>query len=422
MQEIKDMVHTDFSITRRMKSGFGALTCAALLAFSAPQVANAQSMFATAIKVNDSSITNFEIAERTRFLGLLRAPGDHKKLAREQLIEDRLKLGAARSVGIVPSSEEIEAGMDEFAGRVNLTRAEFIQALNAGGVSEDAFRAFVQSGLAWRQLVQAKFASRINVSEDDIDRSVAFSGSGAGIRVLLSEIIMPVPPPQAAAVQERAERISQITSVSAFAAEARRYSASASKARSGRLEWLPITQLPAPLRPILLGLAPGEVTAPIPLQNAVALFQLRDIEETQGGDPKYAAIEYAAYYISGGRTEAGLATARKIESRIDRCDDLYGIAKGQDPSVLDRGAKAPADIPADIAIELAKMDPGETSTTLTRANGQTLVLLMLCGRTPELEEEVDRAELSLGLQNQRLASYSNGYLEQLRADARIVEK
>jgi peptidyl-prolyl cis-trans isomerase SurA len=47
---------------------------------------------------------------------------------------------------------------------------------------------------------------------------------------------------------------------------------------------------------------------------------------------------------------------------------------------------------------------------------------MLCGRTPELEQEVDRAELSLGLQNQRLASFSKGYLEELRADARIVEK
>ncbi|WP_375265318.1 peptidylprolyl isomerase [Planktotalea sp.] len=422
MQELREMFYTDTPDKRSFKNGFVAIACAALLTFSAPLASNAQSLFATAIKVNDRSITNFELAERTRFLGLLRAPGDHKKLARQQLIEDRLKLGAARSVGIVPSREEVEAGMDEFAGRVNLTRAEFIQALNAGDVSEDAFRAFVRSGLAWRQLVQAKFASRIGVTEDDIDRSVASSGTGATIRVLLSEIIMPAPPPQAAAVQERAERISQITSVSAFAAEARRYSASASKARSGRLEWLPITQLPAPLRPILLGLAPGEVTDPIPLQNAVALFQLRDIEEVQVGEPQYAAIEYAAYYIAGGRTEAGLAEARKIESRIDRCDDFYGIAKGQDPSVLDRGSKAPEEIPSDIAIELAKMDPGETSTTLTRANGQTLVLLMLCGRTPVLEEEVDRAELSLGLQNQRLASYSNGYLEQLRADARIIEK
>lgn len=411
-----------FSLTSFTRTCAAALVCSALLATSVPQTAMAQSLFATAIKVNDRSITNFEIQEREKFLGLLRTPGNHKTLAREQLIEDRLKLGAAQSVGISPTTEEVNAGMDEFAGRVNLSREEFIKAINAGGVSEDAFRAFVLSGLAWRQLVQARFGSRVTVSEEDVDRSLASAGAGGGIRVLLSEIIMPAPPQQMAAVQERAARISQITSTAAFGAEARRYSASPSKARSGRLDWLPITQLPAPLRPILLGLAPGEVTDPIPLQNAIALFQLRDIEETDAAEPEYEAIEYAAYYIAGGRTDAGLAAARKVQSRVDRCDDLYGIAKGQDPSVLERGSKKPNEIPTDIALELAKLDPGETSTTLTRSGGQTLVVLMLCGRTPKLEQEVDRAELSLGLQNQRLASFSNGYLEQLRADARIVEK
>lgn len=416
------MKTSKFSFKSFSRSCAVTLTISALLALGTSQTVAAQSPFATAIKVNDRSITNFEIEERIRFLGLLRAPGDHKKLAREQLVDDRLKLGAAQSVGISPSKEEVDAGMEEFAGRANLTREEFVTAINAAGVSEDAFRAFVLSGLAWRQLIQAKFGGRVTISEEDIDRSLASSGSGGGIRVLLSEIIMPAPPPQAAAVQERAARISQIKSIAAFGEQARRYSASPSKARSGRLDWLPITQLPAPLRPILLGLAPGDVTDPIPLQNAIALFQLRDIEETDAPTPKYAAIEYAAYYIAGGRTDATLASARKIQSKVDRCDDLYGIAKGQDPSVLERGAKKPSEIPTDIALELAKLDPGETSITLTRSAGQTLVLLMLCGRTPELEQEVDRAELSLGLQNQRLASFSNGYLEQLRADARIIEK
>lgn len=57
---------------------------------------------------------------------------------------------------------------------------------------------------------------------------------------------------------------------------------------------------------------------------------------------------------------------------------------------------------------------------MTRANGQTLVLLMLCSRTPKLDQEIDRQELALGLRNARLESYSKGYLEQLRANARIV--
>ena len=78
---------------------------------------------------------------------------------------------------------------------------------------------------------------------------------------------------------------------------------------------------------------------------------------------------------------------------------------------------------SDVAIELAKLDPGEVSTTLTRSNGQTLVFLMLCGRTRDLGEDGPSAEdLSAGIRDQRLASFANGYLEQLRAEARIVEE
>ncbi|MEM9579467.1 MAG: peptidylprolyl isomerase [Pseudomonadota bacterium] len=410
----------------RFFSRISGLACAAALAMplalAQPHAAGAQNLFEPVIRVNDKAITRFELEERVRFLRLLRAPGDHKKLAREQLIDDRLKLGAAQASGITPATEDVLAGMEEFAARANLTREEFVKAIEAGGVSEQAFRDFVTAGLAWRQLVQARFGGRVTIGEAEVDRAIASTSAGGSVRVLLSEIIMAAPPPQAASVQERAERISQITSTAAFSAEARRYSASPSRGRGGRLDWLPIGQLPPQLRPLILALAPGEVTDPVPLPNAVALFQLRDIEETAVPAQEYSAIEYAAYYIAGGRTEAALAEAKRISNRIDRCDDLYGIAKGQDPSVLDRGSKKPAEIPSDIAFELAKMDPGETSTTLTRANGQTLVLLMLCSRTPKLDEEIDRAQLSIGLQNARLESYSDGFLKQLRADARIKEK
>ena len=170
---------------------------------------------------------------------------------------------------------------------------------------------------------------------------------------------------------------------------------------------------------MLLGLTPGEVTDPLPIPNALALFQLRDIEETSAPSPEYAAIEYAAYYMAGGRSPETLARAAKLASQVDVCDDLYGIAKGQPEAALDRGSKAPGEIPQDIAYELAKLDPGEVSTALTRSDGNTLVFLMLCGRTAALNETASREEVALQLRQQRLSGYSDSLLEELRADARI---
>jgi peptidyl-prolyl cis-trans isomerase SurA len=188
------------------------------------------------------------------------------------------------------------------------------------------------------------------------------------------------------------------------------------------MNWTPLNQLPAQIRPLVLALAPGQVTDPLPLENAVALFQLRAIEETDVRTPDYAAIEYAAYYIDGGRSDAALSRAERVRQEVDTCDDLYGVAKGQPPEMLEHGSKKPGEIPQDIAMELAKLDPGEVSTTLTRAGGQTLVFLMLCGRTPVLSEDQDRDQVRQQLRAQRLQSYAEGYLARLRADARIIEQ
>jgi peptidyl-prolyl cis-trans isomerase SurA len=395
-----------------------ALALGITLAFGPVQV-SAQNLFAPVIRVNDSVVTAYELDQRARMLTLLRAPGDPQEVAREQLIDDRLRLQAAEAAGIVPSPEEVLDGMAEFAGRANLSRDEFIQALEASGVSAQTFRDFVRAGLSWRLLVQSRFVGRVNLSEAEIDRALGASG-GSSVRVLLSEIIMPAPPPQAEAMQARAQRISQITSEAEFSAQARQFSATASRGAGGRLPWQNLEDLPPVLRPLVLALAPGEVTDPIPIPNAVALFQLRAVEETDYTPPTYSAIEYAAYYMPGGRSDATLAQARVLASKVDRCDDLYGVAKGQPEDVLDRQTLPPADIPTDIAFELSKLDPGEVSTALTRSNGQTLVFLMLCGRTAEVNDDVDRDQFALGLRNQRLQSLAESYLAQLRADARIV--
>lgn len=399
-----------------------ALLAAATFAMALAGQAPAQGLFAPAITVDGQVITGYELEQRARFLTLLNAPGNVQETARTQLTEERLKLAAARLQGFEATEELIQEGMAEFAARAQLTTEEFIKAIEARGVDENTFRDFIIAGQAWREVVRVRFGGRVNASEDEVDRFLASSNNGANVRVLLSEIIMPAPPQQIEAVRARADRISQITTIGAFAAEARRYSAAPTRGAGGRLPWRNLTELPPALRPIILGLAPGEVSDPLPIPNAIALFQLRAIEETDYQTPDYAAIEYATYAIPGGRTDAAIAEAQKIAGQSDRCDDLYGIAKGEDPGRLIRESKKPDEIETDIAIELSKLDPGEVSYTLTRANGQALLLVMLCGRTPQIAEDASREDIALGLRNRRLEQLADSYLAQLKADARIIEK
>jgi len=316
----------------------------------------------------------------------------------------------------------VDQGLEEFAQRGDMTTPELLRSMADAGVDEASMRAFVRAGVTWREVVRARFANSVSVSEEDVERAkMALTGT-TGVRVLLSEIVLPLVQGRSEETRQRAEEISKIESIGQFAAAARRYSAAPSAERGGQMPWTSINELPEPLRPVVLDLSPGEVSAPLPTERAIVLLQLRDIAETAVPTPQYSAIEYAAYYIEGGQSEAALDRAAKIRARVDTCDDLYGVAKGQPPEVLARETKAPEEIPQDIARELAALDPGEVSTSLTRSNGEVLVFLMLCGRSPKLDGEgPSPEELTNFIRNRRLESLANGYLEQLRAETRIVE-
>lgn len=385
----------------------------------------AQSAFAPAITVNDSVITYYEIEQRTLLMTIMNTPGKVREEAIEALIDERLQVSAAHQVGIRPSEEGVLAGIASFAARTNLEPDELIKALENEGVSEETLRDFIYSGIAWRGLVQARYGRNVQITEAEIDRAIASNSGAGGLNVLLSEIVMSVTPLNRAQVMALADQLSTITTTTEFESAARQYSQSPTKDDGGKLDWLSITKLPAEIRPAIMALGPQEVTTPIQLPNAVALFQMRGKAEASTPAPTYSAIDYAVLRLPGGRSPENLEITRKIAGRIDTCDDLFGEARVFPEEYLTREAVAPGSIPRDIALELAKLDDNEVSTALTQtttAGQQLMLFVMLCGRTAALNEEISREDVAASLRNQRLLSFARGYTAQLRADATIERK
>lgn len=384
--------------------------------------AQAQNIFAPVLKINDSVITSYELSQRMAFLTVLRAPGNLRELALKQLTDETLQQQAAKSAGVSVTAEEVLAGMSEFTGRFNLKVEDFNKIIAQADVAPETFRDFVSNGLTWRSVVRQRWRGRINVTEDEIDRQLSLTAPGQNVRVLLSEIVLPAENPEA--VQDanaRASQLSDITTLGAFAAEARKISVSPSSRRSGRLNWTEISDLPPAIAAQVVALEPGHVTEPFPVQNGVAVFQLRAIEEVDRPTPADVTVEYAALMIPGGRSAEALAQAAEIRANTDSCNDLFGLFPGSTEAQIQRESVPVGDLPTRYAVELAQLDEGEASTALTSANGQNLVYLMLCSRSRELPEDVSREQMKVRLQNQRLQAFSVAYLEELRAAAFIEE-
>ena len=385
---------------------------ALILIYSIADPAKSQSLFDPVISVDRAAITKYELDQRILFFKIVQRSNNVEEQARKSLIDDRLKIAAARRANIKLTPEALKQAMSDFAKNANHNLKQLLGNLAKGGVDEQTFRDYVKVGVTWRNLVNGRFSSRSNPTEAEIDRALASTGIQGGIQVLLTEIVLPAPPDQIMAARQTADRLTRIKSTSMFSEQARLLSVSQSRENGGRLKWTNLNDLPTGLRPIISGLRQGQITKPLEISNAIILFQLVDVAETKFNLPRAIAIEYAQ--ISGP-----MSSVMTASTMADTCDDLYGLVKNDDTLTLTIKSQEPEKIDHEIALRLNGLDENEQSTLLT-ANLVEADMIMLCARVHSVLEDVSRIQISGNLRSARLTSFADGYLAELRSNADIT--
>ena len=388
--------------------------------------AQAQSSYAPVIMVNELGISGYELDQRARFMTLLGAKGDVRKMAEEALIEDRLRQWKARNDGIALSDAALTQGMTEFAARANLSVEDFTKALAQNGVDAQTFRDFVAAGMVWREVVKASYAGRIQISDAEVTRALALEAPKAErVQVLLSEVVVPVRSGREAEARAAAQRASAARTEADFAAVAREVSNAPTAAKGGRLDWMPIEALPAEVRASVMDLAPGRTAGPIETGPALRVFFLRGIDEGGALPPGEQAVGYAALVLGAPGAAETAALAARAEAQARSCDDLYTVAKALPAERLERVENLrPARMPADLAPVLARLDVGETQRV---QRGGNEVLVMLCSRGRALDETLGQTAPSQSvmrdqLSNARVGALADALMDELKSDAVIVRK
>ncbi|MFC3180274.1 peptidylprolyl isomerase [Cypionkella sinensis] len=363
--------------------------------------------------VNDQVITQFELDQRKLFMQILRQPGDLDKAAMDTLVDDRLRMSAAKQFGVKISPEKLKAGMEEFSARANLTADQFIQAIGEAGVQPESFRDFVEAGLVWREIIRGKFAPTVSISETQIDRALANGRPMVALKVRLSEIVIPAVGAGRTAALQKADHLRLLLRGGEdFASLARQNSSGPSASRGGALDWMLLTALKPDAAKAVRSLSAGQVSAPVVLDDSVVIYQMQEQKQEMLEPTSAIVVDYAAILLP----DDGVSAA-KVRAKVDTCNDLYAQAKGLPADRLIRETVPQAQVPRDLAGPLALLDAGESSTTVTR--GGWRVFLMLCRRGPAENTMPSRDEVKIQLTNQILGAQADIYLEELRTEAMI---
>ena len=374
----------------------------------------AEGIFDTIISVDGAAITNYELEQRILFFSFLNEPGDTLISSRQSLIDDRLKMAAGTKDGFALTPTELENAMLDFAKNSNQSLSGLLNLLNEGGVDAETFRDYVEVGVVWREVVRKRFGSQSQPTEFEIDRALAAERAEGDISVLLTEIVLPAGPSQLEESRKIARELAKITSIGSFSEKAKKLSVSSSRENGGKIPWRNLKDLPNGLRQIIASLRPGQVAKPLEVQNAIVLFQLRDVEELGLKVPEIISMKFAK--ITGISSVLDLAT-----KTVNSCDDLYGLVKLDKDVVLEMLTQHPDEIEQATALRLNRLDRHEMSI-FSDSPDSIGNMIMLCERNYTTSADISRSEVAKNIRAARLTNLAEGYLAELRTNATVIFK
>jgi peptidyl-prolyl cis-trans isomerase SurA len=121
-----------------------------------------------------------------------------RKAALEEIIDERIKVQAAKKAGITVSEADVTASVLEIAKKNDKDEKAFGVMLSGMGVNLNTMKDRFRAGIAWRDVVRRQFGHQISIGQQDIEKAVASAAGGPNAGTLtdlgLLKVILPFPP------------------------------------------------------------------------------------------------------------------------------------------------------------------------------------------------------------------------------------
>jgi peptidyl-prolyl cis-trans isomerase SurA len=119
-----------------------------------------------------------------------------RKQARDELIEEHVKLQEAKRVGIDVGDDEAKRVIKEIATRNKMNEEQFAQQVKSQGLDINTMRDKFRAQGAWREVVRRRFSMQIAITQGEVDRKLSANATESGedgVELQVAKITMPLP-------------------------------------------------------------------------------------------------------------------------------------------------------------------------------------------------------------------------------------
>jgi peptidyl-prolyl cis-trans isomerase SurA len=403
------------------------LVALAFALFAAAAPVAAQELDRLAAVVNDEAISAVDLEMRIRLALLSSNLPDNMDIRRRivpqvlrKLVDERLQLQEAKRLKIAVAPEEIKRGIATIERNNRLQQGQLTAILASAGLPIAVMERQTEAEIAWVKVTRLRLMPRVKIGDDEIEDRLELLRANIGHpEYLLAEIVLPVDEPEKdPEVKRLAERIvEQLQQGARFQALAQQFSASASAAKGGDLDWVPHGALDTALADTIENMSKGTVSPAIRTIEGYQVVMLRDrrIAGETGGDVSVALAQ--ALVPKGQTPDAARSQAAEIAASVKSCADIEAVAKERSLPQSGRiGTVKLAELPDALRSAVAGLDVLQASQPIEDQNGFRVI--MVCGRSGETGAGLpNREQIREQLENERLDLMGKRYLQELRKTA-----
>jgi len=351
----------------------------------------------------------------------------------ERLIIDKAQLQIARESGIRIDELQLDRAVERIASSNNLTLAEFRRALEADGVTFDAWRNDIRQQMIMGRLREREVENRVQVSETEVDVFLEQTKARTdNAEFNIAHILVRVPegasPERIRQARERADQaLGEIKGGAPFGRVAASYSDAPDALQGGVLGWRSQDRLPELFSEVLLKMQPGQVSEPL---RSPAGFHILELVDRRGAGVEAPVRQTRLRHILIRTNEAisESEARRKLMDLRDRLvngnADFAELARTySDDGTAARGGELDWVYPGDTVPEFERayeeLKIGEVSQPVRTPFGYHLIQV-LERRASDVSPERKRMQARNALRDRKADEAYQEWLRQLR-DSTYVE-